>query len=465
MKMRITFLTVTVLMVILVIFNSFIFWSLRSRLYGMESTNLQTEASEIAQYYMTNLSDRQGPGNTDSGAIPLSWLLQYHRTGQTVAIVDNTGRVIQKIGSDSSRELSAAYQAANTHRPSIKFSAPQGHFRIFVAHAIIDSSSKKIVGDVLILKHASDIQEYLHALLFLMSLGTLGAILLAGFGGYITAATAMRPLTKLVHFVQKIQITDLGKRVEILHRHDEIAQLAITFNGMLERIERSFQQQKQFVADASHEIRTPLTMIQGYSNLLKRWGKQNPDVLNRSLDVIYQESTRLIELAEDLLFLAKVELVAREEAPECDLDDVIRETIDAMSLMYPMAQLSLSLGVGKIGMMADSAWKQVITNLTENAIKYSESPARVYISTWCEGARAVIRVKDEGRGIPETEIPHIFERFYRVDDARSVDGGTGLGLAIVKALVELYEGDISVRSRVDEGSEFLVTVPLRPEGA
>uniref|UniRef100_UPI003557B55C sensor histidine kinase n=1 Tax=Alicyclobacillus tolerans TaxID=90970 RepID=UPI003557B55C len=275
----------------------------------------------------------------------------------------------------------------------------------------------------------------------------------------------MRPLTKLVHFVQKIQITDLGKRVEILHRHDEIAQLAITFNGMLERIERSFQQQKQFVADASHEIRTPLTMIQGYSNLLKRWGKQNPDVLNRSLDVIYQESTRLIELAEDLLFLAKVELVAREEAPECDLDDVIRETIDAMSLMYPMAQLSLSLGVGKIGMMADSAWKQVITNLTENAIKYSESPARVYISTWCEGARAVIRVKDEGRGIPETEIPHIFERFYRVDDARSVDGGTGLGLAIVKALVELYEGDISVRSRVDEGSEFLVTVPLRPEGA
>ena len=193
-------------------------------------------------------------------------------------------------------------------------------------------------------------------------------------------------------------------------------------------------------------------------------GKNDSHVLDKGLDVINKESTRLIGLAEDLLLLARMELVSREETPECDLDDVIRETVDAMLVLHPTTTFSLDLSVARISTIGSAAWKQVLTNLIENAIKYSESPAKVYISTRHSRSLAVIEVKDEGRGIPADDLPFIFERFYRVDDARTLDeSGTGLGLAIVKAIVELYGGEITVHSTVNEGTTFRLTLLLRSE--
>lgn len=464
MKFKITLLTTAVLIVILVIFDLFVFLSLRSHLYHMQSVAMETESNAIVQYYWATVSDQQGPGNTGSSSIPLSWLQKYQIEGQTVAIVNESGALIQKVGNDSFRELQNMFHVATSQHSTEISSNSHGHLRMMVVSPLTDPTSKKIIGYVLILKHGGDVQDYLRTLLFFLFLGTIGAVILAGFGGYFTAATTLERLTKLVRFVQRMQVTNLQERVAVPRHRDEVGTLAIAFNGMLERMERSFQQQSQFIADASHELRTPLTMIQGYANLLKRWGKNDPHVLDKGLEVINKESTRLISLAEDLLLLARMELVSREETPECDLDDVIRETVDAMMILHPTTTFSLDLSVSRISTIGSAAWKQVLTNLIENAIKYSEALAKVHISTRHSGSLAVIEVKDEGRGIPETDLPFIFERFYRVDDARTLDeSGTGLGLAIVKAIVELYGGEITVHSKVNEGTTCRLTLLLRPE--
>jgi two-component system phosphate regulon sensor histidine kinase PhoR len=237
----------------------------------------------------------------------------------------------------------------------------------------------------------------------------------------------------------------------------------------LTELRRLEEVRRQFVANASHELRTPLTAIKMMTETLLGGAKETPEARDRFLTVIERETDRLVALVDDLLDLSRIEsgstLMNLEPVRVKTLVEAVREE------MAPKAgergqSLHVEADAALEAMAEPQAFRQVLLNLVDNAIKYTPAGGEVTIRAWKEGGRAVIAVQDTGIGIPHTETQRIFERFYRVDKARSRQmGGTGLGLAIVKHLVEALHGTITVDSVLNRGSVFTVALPCPPEEA
>lgn len=223
-----------------------------------------------------------------------------------------------------------------------------------------------------------------------------------------------------------------------------------------------------FVANVSHELRTPLTCIKGYTETLLEGAMEDPELTKRWLSTIYTETQRLERLIKDLLDISMMEAdqVDLNMVP-CDLKEILSHTV---SVLKPRAQDNDMVIHAKLP-EESPPWKldhdrisQVLLNLIDNAIKYSEPKTNVYVRLYFSAERATIEIQDEGQGIPETELPRIFERFYRVEKARATRfGGRGLGLSIAKHLVDAHGGDLTVESKFGEGSKFTMTLPRQPD--
>jgi two-component system phosphate regulon sensor histidine kinase PhoR len=219
---------------------------------------------------------------------------------------------------------------------------------------------------------------------------------------------------------------------------------------------------QDFVTNAAHELRTPLTSLRGYAETLLEGGLDDAEHREAFVRVIRDQAVRLEELLEDLLSLAELERPgARLKSAPCDLRAIAERQVAAYRARAARAGLTLELEPGpQVELEADAArLDQVIANLVDNAVMYTEH-GTVAVRVGVEGGRAWCEVSDSGSGIPESEVPRIFERFYRVDKARAREkGGTGLGLSIVKHIVTLHGGEVAVRSRPGEGSTFRFTLP------
>jgi two-component system phosphate regulon sensor histidine kinase PhoR len=229
----------------------------------------------------------------------------------------------------------------------------------------------------------------------------------------------------------------------------------------LEKVERV---RKDFVINVSHELRTPLASIQGYTETLLDGAVNDPPIANKFLNIIRQNTERLTRLTADLLVLSRIELGQQELKPM--LQSVAQLVTDNVDAMQPLAQrkgisLILEPPSEEAQVFADAeAVHQILTNLLENAIKYTPDGGTVIVATRMQGDKIEVSVKDTGMGIPHEDLPRLFERFYRVDKARSKAlGGTGLGLSIVKHLVQSQGGVVRVDSKVDKGSTFYFTLP------
>jgi two-component system, OmpR family, phosphate regulon sensor histidine kinase PhoR len=230
----------------------------------------------------------------------------------------------------------------------------------------------------------------------------------------------------------------------------------------LEKLERV---RKDFVTNVSHELRTPLASIQGYTETLLDGAIDDPEHNLRFLGIIRHNAERLTRITEDLLTLSRVE--QKRQQFEFDSHPVGALLADAIDLMRPIAEknrIALELEGAPEDALArcdSEAVSQILSNLLDNAIKYTHAGGRIAVGAKVEGGFIEVHVRDTGIGIPEEELPRLFERFYRVDKARSREmGGTGLGLSIVKHLVAAQEGTTRVESRVGEGSTFFFTLPL-----
>lgn len=291
------------------------------------------------------------------------------------------------------------------------------------------------------------------------------ALLLLVGAGWLLVGWALSPVTRITRAVRRINAENLSQRLPVARGHDEIAQLAETFNEMLARLEDSFLKIKQFSGDASHELRTPLTIIRGETEVALLWAKDT-DEMRRVLQSNLDEIDRMGRIINDLLTLAKSEAGEMPlEMKEFSLSDLVQELYLQGRTLGEAKQMDVSLQLDvseEIRIRGDELrLRQMFLNLISNAIKYTPDQGRVVVSLATDDGQAVVTVRDSGIGIPAEHLPHIFSRFYRIDKARNrEDGGTGLGLAIVKWIVEVHDGKIRVTSNPGQGSIFTVYLPV-----
>ena len=272
----------------------------------------------------------------------------------------------------------------------------------------------------------------------------------------------LSPLRQLSQLAEKISPDDLGTaRLQLAHAPSEVKELAQMLDMMLLRLSQAWEQQRQFVSNASHELRTPLTIVHGYLQSVLRRGTNLSEPQKEALSTAADEAERTIRLLQDLLDLARTE--SGHMHPHLEslwLNELVVEVVE-MAKKYSRRQISIEAEIEFIEVKADrSRLKQVLLNLIDNAIQYSEPSQPVTLKLDQVGKQAIVQVCDRGCGIPLSEQVRIFERFYRLDEARARStGGYGLGLAIVKTLIASMGGNITVYSQLGEGSTFTITLP------
>lgn len=286
---------------------------------------------------------------------------------------------------------------------------------------------------------------------------TLNAAGLSGTGGVVD----VRAMENLADKLDGINATKLDTKISVDAKQEELKDLADAINDMLARINDSYRSQIRFVSDASHELRTPISVIQGYANLLERWGKDDEKTLNESIRAIKDEAANMKGLVEQLLFLARGDTNTMTlQLEEFDLAEVAEEVIRESELTECAHQYEAQLKPTFV--YADRALlKQLLRILNDNAMKYSNQDGKIKISVTSDDGFARLSVQDEGIGIPAHSVPLIFDRFYRADQSRArATGGTGLGLSIAKWITERHGGHMEVLSREDFGTRISVLVPM-----
>ncbi|MCL2034782.1 MAG: HAMP domain-containing histidine kinase [Oscillospiraceae bacterium] len=268
-------------------------------------------------------------------------------------------------------------------------------------------------------------------------------------------------LSGAIDTLNTIDENELSRRIVISDEREELKGLAFAINSMLDRLDAAYSSQLRFVSDASHELRTPIAVIQGYANMLDRWGKNDTDTLQESIDAIKYEAAGMQDLVEQLLFLARsdnrsIALNIETVNLTALADEVFRETRMIDSGHEYHARLTDGLSVrGDMQLL-----KQAVRIFMDNAIKYTPSGGMITISTLDEDGHAKISVTDNGLGIPPDDLEKIFERFFRSDESRTREtGGTGLGLSIAKWIIDRHGGFVEVTSRVDIGTKITAALP------
>ncbi|GCE11937.1 sensor histidine kinase [Tengunoibacter tsumagoiensis] len=298
-------------------------------------------------------------------------------------------------------------------------------------------------------------------------------LLVAAIGGYWLAGKALQPVKMITRTANEINATDLRRRLH-LPRRDEFGELAATFDQMLARLEAAFKRQNQFAADASHELRTPLTIINLEINQALTQS-QTPEVYRNTLERIQAENEQMTSIVNSLLLLARAdtgEFTFYKE--EVDLSDIALASVERLLPLAQQHKINLATGdLPELLVEGDSEHlSRMLMNIVENAIKYTSGVGtHVYVELTVEKAWGIIRVQDDGPGIDNDHLPYLFDRFYRVDKARTRSqeerqthviqpGGTGLGLSIAQWIAHSHGGEVYIQSTPGEGSLFEVRLPL-----
>jgi heavy metal sensor kinase len=288
-----------------------------------------------------------------------------------------------------------------------------------------------------------------------------GVLFVGLVGGWLVSNRMIRPISAMTATAAKISATNLSERIDTANVDLELNDLANVLNDTFARLEKAFEKQAQFTADASHELRTPLAVIRSSAELaLSR--PRSAEQYQEALATCAKAAQRMANITDGLLTLARAD-AGQEVAPRTAIA-LDRVVTDAVTLMKPLAdekQVQLQTTIAPVQVRGDpTALARVVSNLVGNALHYNRPGGAISVSLTNGSDRAVLTVSDTGIGIPAEDLPHVFDRFYRVDKARSrAAGGAGLGLAICKELVQAHGGTIDVKSELNHGTTFTVTMP------
>jgi len=337
----------------------------------------------------------------------------------------------------------------------------QVHLRVLTVPIVVPPG-ERVIGYLQLASSLETVVQARDLLLLLLIVGGILAVGAAALVGGATASAALRPLDQVTETALQItRADDLSRRIPRFGRaNDEVGRLIQAFNESLERLENLFETQRRFLADVSHELRTPLTSIRGNVDLIRRMGK--PDA--ESLDAITSEVDRMTRMVQDLLLLAQAETGKLPLASAVvELDTLMLEVYQQAKML---AQEKVEVHLGRedqARVLGDrDRLKQVLLNLVGNALEHTPPGGRVTLALSCVEDWARLTVTDTGAGIPQDELPHIFERFYRIDRSRrrTAAGGAGLGLSIAYWITRSHHGRLEVATEVGKGSTFSIWLPL-----
>jgi len=386
--------------------------------------------------------------------------------------IDSQGRISQTSSNLGGKTLppdpEAVAKAFEGYEVWRDLRTPAAHLRILSVPLMLGGVP---VGVLQVGTSLNNIDRALNRLLTILTAGGVVAVVLSAALGFFLADKALEPINRITQTALEITRTDdLSRRIEQKGPQDEVGRLVTVFNEMLDRIERLFRTQQRFIADVSHELRTPLTAIRGNLDLVRRVGvvemaaDGNPDprqeTLEASLAAMQSEADRMARLVNDLLLLAQADAGIQLQRELVEIDAIVRDVYQEGLALADGVELTLDPPECTVVLGDADRLKQLLLNLVDNAIKYTPQGGQVHLSMTRSDGWVRIDVADTGIGIPPEDLPHIFERFYRVDKARSrKHGGTGLGLSIARWIAEAHGGRIEVESELGRGSTFTVWLP------
>jgi heavy metal sensor kinase len=289
-------------------------------------------------------------------------------------------------------------------------------------------------------------------------------LLLGALGGYFLARKSLRPVVEMGEQAARIGADNLDERISVKNKRDELGGLAVTFNELLARLDASFEQQRRFMADASHELRTPLAIVRGESEVALSKDDRSVDDYKESLEIVHDGSRRLTKIVEDLFTLARADAGQfRTHFAPAYLDEIAGEAVRSMGVLADQKNINLTFSAhAEMPFEGDEELlHRLFLNLLDNAVKYSRAGGAVSVICDSTNGDYTIEITDSGDGIPPEEQERVFERFYRLDKARSrtedsSTSGAGLGLSIAQWIAEIHKGNIRVSSSDSNGSVFVV---------
>jgi two-component system OmpR family sensor kinase len=426
----------------------------RNRILAEIDRNLEALASEVRPENTV-----VGPGGVFRINIPED-LATFETASTFILIIDANGNVVARSSNLSGLQ---GLLDPNGRQDKNQFSLVRhGKTLLRVLTApLIDATSPDalIVGHLQIARLLDNFESFNRLLIIALLIGFAAATASLILAVWLTPSL-FKPLEDIATVAQQItRADDLSRRVPDTGRTDEIGDLTRAINETLERLERLFRAQQRLLADVSHELRTPLTAVRGNLDLMRRMGETDPE----SLAIVQDEVERMTRLVGDLLLLARADAgglpLARQPV---DLDNIFLEVYQQVALLQKSVEVTIE-DLDQASVMGDAdRLKQLLINLVDNAIKYTPSGGHVRLHLSKADGWARIDIADSGIGIPPEDLPFIFDRFYRVDRARSrARGGSGLGLSIAKWIAQAHGGDIQVTSEVGVGTTFTITLPLR----
>ena len=323
---------------------------------------------------------------------------------------------------------------------------------------------------LVMLRSLHDQEDLLEGASYALIIAVPLALVLASIGGYFLARKSLAPVVRMSATAARIGAANLHERLPVANERDELGGLAQVINALLARLDASFEQQRRFMADASHELRTPVAIMRSEAEVALSQPESSNQELRESIAIFKDETKRLTGIVEDLFMLARADAGQYKLAPkECYLDEIAGEVTRAVRTL--VAEKGLTLQTDAAEEMPfrgdENLLRRLLLNLVDNAIKYTPSGGAVTVACKREARRYVITVSDTGRGIPAEAQPHIFERFYRADSARSraeddsagLTSGAGLGLAIARWVAESHDGTLDLLNTSEAGSVFQLILP------
>ncbi|MDT6980851.1 HAMP domain-containing histidine kinase [Levilactobacillus zymae] len=455
----------------LLIFNSFMTVLMRqernhvSDTLGVVVEKLNTQKQELTGETVNNLlrprnftvvnKQAKRPSNPYSNVV----ITSLARDSQTVTVYDRAGNLLF-----TSRNTPTSAFKRSTQQ-SIRTQQINGRSGLIGRSPIRAKQGNRILGYVQVVDSLQDYHETQATLLQVVVVLGLIAALAAAILSYILASFLLRPMDAIrdtIHAVRDDPQTD--QRVPESKRNDELGDLTQLLNDMIDTTQRYIDQQQQFVEDVSHELRTPVAIIQGHMEMLDRWGKDDPEVLNESIKASLQETKRMKSLVQEMLDLQRAEQIEITFTNEVtDVTEVVTQVYDNFKMIHPDFVFILDDDVHQSvqAQIYRNHLEQILIILLDNAVKYSTTRKEVHVSYERDSRNVEIAVQDFGEGISQANRDRVFNRFYRVDKARSrTKGGNGLGLAIAKRLIEGYHGSIAIESAVGHGSVFRISLPI-----
>lgn len=489
-RFRLTVWSVILLGIVLTAFSAFVYTTTAQNLRDNSVAQLTVRMRSINRFYQLALLNYYENGEmhlptviTQGGVI-----LQDN---ETVALMNPKGQTIQKLGIITDQEINTLTQSflndnmgsrltSTYYQMNVTPSSGTNKLTYLFVFTPINVPGDDSGPGLLLYGLPLDPTGQLNRLLFTLIIASSAILVLTLAGGYWLAGRVMHPVQIITRAAREISDTDLRKRLN-LRTKDELGELANTFDAMLDRLQLAFDRQRQFTADASHELRTPLTIVSLEAARALEHRRSTDDYV-QALTVIKSENEYMTGLVSDLLTLARMDAGQSSlKTEELDLSDVALDVVERLAPIANKQGVTLATGeLPEITMVGDRQFlSQMVTNLVENAIKYSTGEdKKVLVETGTKqngkGTLGWVKVVDNGPGIPEEHIPHLFDRFYRVDQVRSQNGGSydggedsggpagsGLGLSIVQWIAKAHAGEVSVTSEPGKGSTFVVNFPIQ----